>query len=101
MGSHTPLKSDALCLGIWAGFCVLLGARQMHKAALVNPDGVRYIGPTHKRPGDYVGVTLWRRILALIPLYVTGRLPVGVYDSLLEQGGRSVGSSHASACDHE
>jgi hypothetical protein len=49
-------KSDVLCLGILAGLCLPIGIHQVRKLALINPDGVLYIGLGHRLPGDYVGV---------------------------------------------
>jgi hypothetical protein len=49
-------QSDVLCLGILAGLCLLIGVQQIRKSALINPDGVVYIGLGQRLPGDYVGV---------------------------------------------
>ena len=49
-------KSDVLCLGILAGLCLLIGVQQVHKSALINPDGVFYIDLGQRLPGDYAGV---------------------------------------------
>ncbi len=49
-------KSDILCLGILAGLCLLIGVHEVRKSALINPDGVLYIGLAQRLPGDYAGV---------------------------------------------
>ncbi|MCX5645948.1 MAG: glycosyltransferase family 39 protein [Phycisphaerae bacterium] len=50
------LKSDVLRLGILAGLCLLIQVQQIHKPALVNPDGIFYIGLAQRLPGDYLSV---------------------------------------------
>ena len=49
-------KSDVLCLGLLAGLCLLIGVHQVRKSALINPDGVFYVGLGQRLPGDYAGV---------------------------------------------
>ncbi len=49
-------KSDVRCLGILAGLCLLIGVYEIWKSALINPDGVLYIGLGQRLPGDCVGV---------------------------------------------
>jgi hypothetical protein len=50
------LKSDVLRLGVLAGLCLLIQVQQIHKPAVINPDGIFYIGLAQRLPGDYLSV---------------------------------------------
>ena len=56
MNDRGSLKSDVLRLGVLAGLCLLIGVQQIHKPALINPDGVFYISLAQKLPDGYVSV---------------------------------------------
>ena len=115
MNNRGLLKSDVLRLGVLAGLCLLIGVQQIHKPALINPDGVFYISLAQRLPDGYVSaartyppgypVILWMahgaasllagsdsprlwldssqhatvlcQMLALLPLYLLGKLLVG------------------------
>jgi hypothetical protein len=53
MSKQSSWKSDALCLGLVAGLCLLIGVQQVRKRPIVNPDGVFYIEQAQKLPGGY------------------------------------------------
>jgi hypothetical protein len=54
MSDRGSLKSDVLRLGVLAGLGLLIGVVQIHKPALINPDGVLYIRLAQRLPDSYV-----------------------------------------------